>query len=130
MREATNMNGITLWRWVGAHVFVILGVLIVLLFMPAPVMAQTTPHLTVGDTRSSANTAPVLDLNGAGSGINHTATFTEGGGSVSIVDSANLTVTDDGNALVSATIKLANNLNGASEVLAVNTAGTGITANL
>lgn len=68
--------------------------------------------------------APVLDLNGAASGINYTADF-PGGTAVSIVDTTNLTLIDPDNPnLASATVTITNLRNSASEVLAANTTGT------
>ncbi|MDB9519100.1 Calx-beta domain-containing protein [Roseofilum reptotaenium CS-1145] len=73
-----------------------------------------------------ANSAPVVDLNGGASGIDYSATFTSGGGQVAIVDSTNLTVTDDGANLTNATVSITNLLDGADEVLSVDTSGTSI----
>jgi len=74
----------------------------------------------------NANSAPVLDLNGAASGIDYSETFIRGGGEVSIVDSANLSVTDDGANLENATVTITNLQDGAKEVLTVDTSGTSI----
>lgn len=79
-------------------------------------------------TAAPPNTAPILDLNGATSGINYNNTFTKGGGAVAIVDTSNFTLTDDGNTLNSATVRITNLLNGASEVLSAVTNNTNITA--
>lgn len=79
--------------------------------------------------RYGAPPAPVLDLNGPGAGINFSTTFTEGGGAVAIVNSSELTLTDEDSInLASATITLTNRPDGVAEVLAANTAGTNITA--
>ena len=79
-------------------------------------------------TVSAVNDAPVVDLNGAGGGIDFAATFTEDAGAVGIVD-ATLTASDVDNAnLASATVTITNQLDGAAEVLAANTAGTSIVA--
>ncbi|HEY9296142.1 MAG TPA: hypothetical protein VIQ31_07165, partial [Phormidium sp.] len=74
------------------------------------------------------NSPPVLDLNGADSGLNYSATFTVGQGAISVVDSAKLSVTDADSAnLKGATVKIANLLDGAAEVLSAVTTGTNIT---
>ena len=73
--------------------------------------------------------APVLDLNGAASGIDYSETFIRGGGEVSIVDSANLSVTDDGANLENATVTITNLQDGANELLTVDTSGTSISFN-
>ena len=64
---------------------------------------------------------PVVDLSGPPAGIDFgPVTFTEGGGPIAIVDSAQLTVTDTDNAtLASATVVITNLLDGASELLSV-----------
>jgi hypothetical protein len=79
--------------------------------------------------------APGLDLNGAEAGADFNATFGIGGPPVVIVDGnasdgEALFVSDNTNHLVSATILLTNNLDGASELLAVTTTGTNIVASL
>jgi Domain of unknown function (DUF4347)/Bacterial Ig-like domain/Beta-propeller repeat len=79
-------------------------------------------------TVAPPNLAPILDLNGAGAGINYNTTFTRGGGAVVIVDSNNLTLTDDGTNINSATVRITNLLNGASEILSAVTTGTNIAA--
>ena len=79
-------------------------------------------------TAAPPNTAPILDLNGGASGINYNTTFTKGGGAVAIVDTSNLTLTDDGTTLNSATVRITNLLNGASEVLSAVISNTNITA--
>lgn len=74
------------------------------------------------------NSPPVLDLNGADPGLNYSATFTVGQGAISVVDSAKLSVTDADSAnLKGATVKIANLLDGAAEVLSAVTTGTNIT---
>ncbi len=103
--------------------------------MPRGSDAQSRPHLVTGDTRTVPNTAPVVDLNGNDSGIDFAATFAGGGGAIAIVDAdasdgEALTVSDDKNLLIGATIRLTNNLDGVAETLAVNTAGTPIVATL
>ncbi|NJO41951.1 MAG: DUF4347 domain-containing protein [Cyanobacteria bacterium RU_5_0] len=75
-----------------------------------------------------SDVAPVLDLNGATSGINYVTRFIEDGGAVALVDSA-LSVSDaDGLSLSGATVTIANLLNGADEILSANTTGTTISA--
>jgi hypothetical protein len=65
------------------------------------------------------NALPVVDLDGAGGGIDFAATFTEGG-PAAIVNPTQLTVTDaDSPQLASATIVLTNVLDAGSETLAV-----------
>lgn len=97
--------------------------------------------LTDGDGGTSApvtktidivaiNDAPILDLNGVSTGIDYSTTFNRGGSAIGIVDSTNLTITDnDSTNLSSATVTISNPLNGAAEVLAANTSGTNISAN-
>jgi hypothetical protein len=72
---------------------------------------------------------PVVDLNGPdGAGTDFSATFHEGGGPVAVVDTG-LTVADaDSASLSSATVTIVNRLDGSSEVLAVETSGTRISA--
>ena len=82
--------------------------------------ASQTFTITIG----AINVAPVVDLNGGAVGRDFSASFTEGGGAVSIVDSAALTVSDsDSPTLVSATITLTNPLNGALESLRATPSG-------
>jgi hypothetical protein len=77
------------------------------------------------------NNPPTLDLNGADTGTGYTASFTVGnsGGAVPVVDSSNLTLTDDGTTIASATVTLTNPLNGIAESLAANAGLTGIVVN-
>jgi dienelactone hydrolase len=70
------------------------------------------------------NTAPTVDLNGAGAGTGFTSNW-NGVSPVVITDPANATVVDDGN-LASMTVTLASPATG--DVLAANTTGTSITA--
>ena len=97
---------------------------------------QARPHLTIGQLAGAPMAPePVLDLNGAEAGIDFSATFIHGGGAVRVVDGdasdgEALSVMDNSNHLVAATIRLTNNLNGAAETLAVTTAGTNIVATL
>src|SRR5262249_44770021 len=68
------------------------------------------------------------DLNGSAAGVDYSATFSSGGGATAIVDSSNLTVTANTVApLASATVKLTNAQDGASEVLDATVTGTSVT---
>jgi len=78
-------------------------------------------------TFNGINSAPVVDLNGGASGIDYSATFISGGGEVAIVDSTNLTVTDDGANLTNATVTITNLLDFGNEVLSFDTSGTSLT---
>jgi hypothetical protein len=83
---------------------------------------------TVSITVTCVNDAPVVDLNGSGTaGFDTTAAFTEDSPAVSVAPNTDLSDVDDTN-LESATITLTNHPDGASESLAVTTAGTSITA--
>lgn len=98
------------------------------------VVDQGTPPLADAETFTinvvAASQAPVVDLNGAAAGTGFTNTFTEDGGAVGVGDSSQLTVTDsDDTNLGAATVTLTNRPEGSLEVLAVDTTGTGITAN-
>ena len=77
------------------------------------------------------NFPPVVDLDDDDSnslGLDFAATFTEDGGPVAIVDT-DLVVSDANDAnLAGATVTITNLLDGADEVLAVDTTGTAITA--
>jgi hypothetical protein len=106
-----------------------------MLLAPSIGLAQARPHLTVGKLDGEPAVAPSLDLNGGEPGNDFSVTFTQGGGPVPIVDgdasdNEALTVMENTNHLVSATIRLTNNLDGAAETLAVTTTGTNITATL
>ena len=73
--------------------------------------------------------APVLDLDGTadepGGDINFATSFTGNSGSVAIVDAAALTLSDiDSSLLSGTTVRIANLLDGASEVLAATAAGS------
>ncbi|MFN6536137.1 MAG: hypothetical protein RM021_007150 [Nostoc sp. EkiNYC01] len=73
------------------------------------------------------NAAPVLDLNGAGAGINYAATFNAT--PVAVVDSTKLTVTDTNTStLKQATITITNRQNGTAESLSATTTSTSISA--
>ncbi len=75
------------------------------------------------------NDAPVVDLNGGAAGEDFEASFTEGGGPVAIVDAVELEVNDpDDTSLASATVTITNLLDGADELLAVDTGATNITS--
>ncbi len=74
------------------------------------------------------NDVPILDLNGAATGINFSTVFTEDKGAVPIV-SDNFSLTDlDNSSLNSATIRIRNLSNPGAEFLSANTTGTNITA--
>ncbi|NJN05508.1 MAG: tandem-95 repeat protein, partial [Rhodobacteraceae bacterium] len=83
-----------------------------------------TSTATVSVTVTCVDDAPAVDLNGGVvAGIDFTATFTEGGGAVAIVDAAQLTVSDlDSPNLASATVTLTNLLDAGQETLAVDPA--------
>ena len=78
-----------------------------------------------------APAAPVLDLDAddsAAAGIDFAATWTQGGGPVSVADSdASLSDSDSAN-LTSLTVTISNHWDGADEVLTADTTGTSITA--
>jgi Domain of unknown function (DUF4347) len=81
-------------------------------------------------TAIPSNTAPVVDLNGVGVGIDESRSFTEDAGAVTIAPSA--TVTDaEGDEIQTITITLTNDQDGAAEALYlgsatnVNIAGSG-----
>ena len=90
-------------------------------------VAQTTVSVT------PVNDPPVVDMNGAGAGIDSTAAFTEdsppitGSGPVALGSSAAVSDVDNAN-LASATVTLTNHPDGAAESLSANTAGTSIVA--
>jgi hypothetical protein len=73
------------------------------------------------------NTAPSLDLNGSSSGIDFTTAFS--GTQVSVVDLANLSITDNNANLSSATVTITNLRDGVTESLSANTENTNIAAN-
>ncbi|MFA8019639.1 beta strand repeat-containing protein [Bremerella cremea] len=75
-----------------------------------------------------ANESPVVDLNGEDEGVDFESTFTEDGGPVAIVDTDAVVTDTDSTELTSATVTITNLLDGDSEVLAVDTTGTSITA--
>jgi hypothetical protein len=71
------------------------------------------------------NRAARLDLNGSAAGINNTITFVGN----PVVASNISTLTDGVNSISGASVRILNPLNGASETLSANVAGTNITAN-
>jgi Ca2+-binding RTX toxin-like protein len=73
------------------------------------------------------NTPPTVDLNGSNPGINFTTAFTNT--PVPIVDSTNLSISDNTPTLQSATVTIANLLDGSAEILSANTENTSISAN-
>jgi large repetitive protein len=90
---------------------------------------DTSPPQTFTITVTSVNDIPAIDLNGPAAGTDFAATYTEGNPALAIVDAAALTVTDVDNVnLASATVTITNLLDGTSEILAANTAGTSILA--
>jgi hypothetical protein len=84
-------------------------------------LVADTFNLTV----ANVNDLPELDLNGiAVTGIDYAAAFAMGGGAVSIVDVANLTISDiDNPTLTGATITITNLLNGVLESLSATPTG-------
>lgn len=85
--------------------------------------------LSVSVTLMIPNTAPVVDLNGPAVGTGYTATFTEDGPAVAIVDAGALTWTDSDQLVATgAVITITNPLDGAAEALTV-TPQAGISAN-
>ena len=84
---------------------------------------------TLSITVNPQNDAPVVDLNGPAAGDGFNASFTEGAGSVAIVDAAALTVTDiDSTQIQRADAVFAAVPDGASESLAADTTGTSLVA--
>ncbi|MBW4522702.1 MAG: tandem-95 repeat protein, partial [Scytolyngbya sp. HA4215-MV1] len=77
---------------------------------------------------TAIHATPVLDLNGANvNGTSFSASFKEGFGAVSIVDSQQLTLSDvDSTHLTMAIVKITNLQDGAAESLAADTSGTNI----
>jgi len=71
------------------------------------------------------NRAPELDLNGGNAGIDFTTAFF--GTAVSVTDN-NLSLNDNSNNVVGATVTITNLQDGAAESLSANTTGTNITA--
>ncbi|NEQ69558.1 MAG: hypothetical protein F6K21_29525 [Symploca sp. SIO2D2] len=71
------------------------------------------------------NRAPELDLNGANAGIDFTSSFS--GAAVSVVDSE-LSLSDNSNELIMATVTITNLQDGTAESLSADTTGTNITA--
>ncbi len=96
---------------------------------PGPQTGTASGSITI----IPVNDAPVLDLNGSTGGTGFTATFTENGAALAIVGTSGgtgLTVNDvDSANMLSATVQIANPLDGAAEVLAANPSATGIAVN-
>ncbi|MFQ6023537.1 MAG: DUF4347 domain-containing protein, partial [Acidiferrobacterales bacterium] len=95
------------------------------------ILRDAAPDIGAFESTSS-NTPPTLDLDaddsGGAGGADFVATFTEGGGAVGIADAdASLSDVDSAN-LISLTVTITNLLDGASEALAADVSGTGITA--
>jgi hypothetical protein len=72
------------------------------------------------------NTTPTLDLNGDEPGISFTTSFTDT--PVAIVDTANISLTDNNSTLTAATIIITNPLDSSAESLSANTGNTSISA--
>ncbi|MEZ5455693.1 MAG: Ig-like domain-containing protein [Lysobacteraceae bacterium] len=84
---------------------------------------------TLSITVNPQNDAPVVDLNGPAAGDGFNASFTEGAGSVAIVDAAALAITDiDSTQIQRADAVFAAVPDGASESLAADTSGTSLVA--
>ena len=81
-------------------------------------------HTTLSVT--AANDAPTLDLNGAGGGVNETASYTEDQPATTLAPNTLASDPDNAN-LQSATVTLTNHPDGALESLSVDTTGTTIT---
>jgi hypothetical protein len=106
---------------VGTHT-----IIVILVDEGSPALADVeTFQITV---ETPPNAAPTVDLNGAEIGTGILVTFTEDGGSVSVV-SADATIMDaDSPMLTSASILLTNLLDATDEWLTVDTSGTNILA--
>jgi hypothetical protein len=88
-----------------------------------PVFATRIHHVGVNSN------APVVDLNGAGEGVDYTATFTEDGGAVAVVDASKLIVADANDTeLDSATVRIVNALDAVHDVLSIDTVGRAMAA--
>ncbi|WP_261887319.1 Ig-like domain-containing protein [Vibrio aerogenes] len=86
----------------------------------SPPIVQTSPT-RLDITTTTPNNAPEVDLNGATGGTDNTASFSEGGGAVTIAPAA--TVTDaDGDTITTITVSLTNDQDGADEGLNVTAA--------
>jgi hypothetical protein len=85
--------------------------------------ATATTTLTV----TPVNDPPTLDLNGAGAGLNETASYTEDQPATTLAPNE-VTSDPDSTNLQSATVTLTNHPDGANETLSVDTSGTSITA--
>jgi hypothetical protein len=87
-----------------------------------------SPNGTVSITVNCVNDAPVVDLNGSGSGgIDNSASFTEDAGATTVAPANEVSDVDNAN-LASATVTLTNRPDGTAESLAATTSGTSITA--
>ena len=74
------------------------------------------------------NDVPILDLNGAATGINFSTVFTEDKGAVPIISNSFSLIDVDNSSLNSATVRIRNLSNPGAEFLSANTTGTNITA--
>ncbi len=72
------------------------------------------------------NAPPQIDLNGPAAGSGYNANFNEGDGFIDILDSLQLSVTDDGGTLSSASVTITNPQDGADEALRADPGATGI----
>ena len=108
---------------------------------PQPSTATRTVSVVVNDGTTNSNevkaaiaiqsvsAAPLVDLNGTPDGTDFLSTFTQSGGPVSIVDTAGLLLADaDSTQLASARVELNAAAGLSSELLAVTTAGSGLTS--
>ena len=80
--------------------------------------------------RFQINDPPVVDLNGAGAGVDHGAAFVEDGGPVSVVDAAATITYGAGPNLQKLTVVLTNPLDGADEILSADTSDPSIDASI
>jgi len=90
---------------------------------------ETSPAASFDIVVQAVNDAPILDLNGTAAGTGFNASFTEGGPPVAVIDSANALITDvDDATLTGATVFISNVMDGAAELLTVDTTGTAVAA--
>jgi hypothetical protein len=89
---------------------------------PGPQTGSANGTITI----AAVNDAPVLDLNGATAGTGFAVTFTEGGGPLAIVGNTATVFDIDSTNMLSATVQIANLLDGNSEVLTA-TVSAGVT---
>ena len=109
-----------MWRW-------FMPVLLLVCMGNSSVFAAQS-SLGVNISVTIAPGPPAVDLNGIVGGIDTSATFTEGGGAVSIVDATGLTVINPyGGPVSGATATVSNLFDGTNEILAVTDSG-GITS--